>query len=114
MQLLHLNTIDVGSVKLDRNGASLQHWTKTTTGFRVWIRPLADACRLRVDGMQNARWLLTQLSRSFLFKSAKPIDDDEGPSSCVFHIRYSSQVSHHTLEKALAAISNVELISDPA
>ncbi len=83
------------------------------SGFRVWIRPLGDDCRLRVDGMQNARWLLNRLGRSFVFKSAEPINDDKGPSSCVFHVHLASQMSHPTLEKLLAAISEVELIADP-
>jgi hypothetical protein len=84
------------------------------TGFRVWIRSIADDCRVRVDGMQNARWLLTQLGRSFIFKNAQPINDDGGPSSCVFHLRYSSQMSRPTLEKTLAAIPEVQLLSDTA
>ena len=84
------------------------------TGFRVWIRPLGDDCRVRVDGMQNARWLLTRLARSFIFKSAKPITDDEGPSTCVFHLRYSSQMSRPTLERVLAAIPEAQVISDTA
>ena len=84
------------------------------SGFRVWIRSLGDDCRVRVDGMQNARWLLTRLARSFIFKSAKPINDDEGPSSCIFHLRYSTQMSRFTLENALAAIPEVELALDTA
>jgi hypothetical protein len=84
------------------------------TGFRVWIRHLADDCRVRVDGMQNARWLLTRLGRSFVFKSAEPINDQDGTSSCVFHVRYSSQMSRSTLERVLATIPEVELISDTA
>lgn len=63
--------------------------------------------------MQNARWLLTRLGRAFLFKSAEPISDEEGTPSCVFHVRCSSQRSRPTLEKLLAAIPEVELISDP-
>jgi hypothetical protein len=84
------------------------------TGFRVWIRPVGNDCRVRVDGMQNARWLLARLARAFIFKSAKPITDDEGPSSCVFHLGYSSQMSRPTLAKALTAIPEVELLLDPA
>lgn len=84
------------------------------TGFRVWIRSIADDCRVRVDGMQNARWLLTQLARSFIFKSAQPINDDEGPSSCVFHLRYSSQMSRPTLERVLAAIPEAQVVLDTA
>ncbi len=84
------------------------------TEFRVWIHPLGNDCQLRVDGMQNARWLLTRLGRSFIFKSAEPINDDQGSSSCVFRIRCTTQMSRPTLEKVLAAIPEVELVSDPA
>lgn len=84
------------------------------TGFRVWIRSLADDCRVRVDGMQNARWLLTELGRSFIFKDAKSINDDDGPSACVFHLRYSPQMSRLTVERALAAIPELELIRETA
>lgn len=29
--------------------------------FDVWLRPLGNVCRVRVDGSQNATWLLDRL-----------------------------------------------------
>jgi hypothetical protein len=67
-----------------------------------------------MDGIKNATWLLNRLSQSFIFKTAEPITVGSEPSSCVFHLRYSSQASRSTLERALAAIPEVELLSDTA
>ena len=35
--------------------------------FRVWVRPLGGNCRVRVDGIRNAQWLLNRLGHSFVF-----------------------------------------------
>ena len=82
--------------------------------FHVWIRPLGSTCRVRVDGMQNARWLLARLGRSFIFKTAAPIDEETGSSSCTFSVAYTSQVPRHNLEKLLARIPEIVLMPDPA
>lgn len=82
--------------------------------FSVWIRPLVSDCRVRVDGMQNARWLLDRLSQSFVFKSCEPINEDLGSSSADFRVLYGSQVSRSSLEKLLAAIPQVNLMLEPA
>ena len=44
--------------------------------FRVWVRPLDYEYLVCVDGVENARWLLDQLGRSFVFRSAQPISQD--------------------------------------
>jgi len=82
--------------------------------FRVRIRRLRSGCRVRVDGVQNARWLLAQLSQSFVFKSSQPIDDDVAGSCSTFHVLYSSQVSPGKFESLLSRIPQVQLIPDPA
>jgi hypothetical protein len=82
--------------------------------FRVWIRPLGDDCRVRVDGMQNARWLLDRLSQWFVFKGSESIHDDEASSCSTFRVPYSSQLSRPRFEKLLTAIPEVKLMSDPA
>lgn len=82
--------------------------------FSVWIRPLAGDCRVRVEGMQNARWLLDRLSQSFVFKSCEPIDEDLRSASANFRVLYGSQVSRSSLEKLLAAIPQVNLMLEPA
>jgi len=82
--------------------------------FRVWIRPLGDDCRVRVDGMQNARWLLNRLSQSFVFKSSESIHDDEASSCSTFRVPYSSKSPRSRFDKLLAAIPEVKLMLDPA
>jgi hypothetical protein len=84
------------------------------TTFRVWIRPLGGQCRVRVDGKQNAVWLLEQLGRSFVFKTAEPIRDDGSSSCCTFRVPYSPQVSRVLFERVLGGIPQVHLMSDPA
>jgi len=82
--------------------------------FRVWIRPFGDDCRVRVEGLQNARWLLSRLSQSFVFKSSESIADDEALSCSTFRVPYSSRVPRSRFERLLAAIPEVRLMLDPA
>ena len=82
--------------------------------FRVWLRPLGSAFRVRVDGVGNAKWLLDRLSRSFVFKTAAPMSEDEGSSCCTFHLAYNSQMPPRGFERLLAAIPEVKLMTDPA
>lgn len=78
--------------------------------FDVWMLPLLRACRVRVDGIKNAAWLLNRLSQSFVFKSSEPVREEQGSSCCSFGVLYSSQMSHLTFARLLVAIPEVELI----
>jgi hypothetical protein len=83
--------------------------------FHVWIRPLSSsACRVRVDGMRNARWLLNRLSESFVFKNSEPLDDDMVTACSSFQVQYSSQMSGPKFAKLLAGIPEVCLMLEPA
>ena len=82
--------------------------------FRVWLRPLGSACRVRVDGISNAEWLLDRLGHSFVFKTADPMNEEEGSSCCTFGLAYNSQMSRRGFERLLAAIPEVNLMTDPA
>jgi hypothetical protein len=82
--------------------------------FRVWTRPTGTTCIVRVDGIKNANWLLNCLSQSFIFKTAEPIDNDAGSSCATFRVLYDSRRARSRLEKLLAAIPQVELMTDPA
>lgn len=84
------------------------------TPFHVWLRPLGGACRVRVDGVENTQWLLHRLGQSFVFKTADPIAEEADSSCCTFRVQYDSQMSRHGLEKLLAAISEITLMTDPA
>ncbi|HYW78998.1 MAG TPA: hypothetical protein VE890_05445 [Thermoguttaceae bacterium] len=82
--------------------------------FRVWIRPLGGNCRLRVDGIGNTQWLLDCLGRSFVFKTAAPVNEEYDSPYCSFHVAYNSQTSHRSLQRLLAGIPEVSVIADPA
>ena len=82
--------------------------------FRVWIRSSQNNCRLRVDGIRNAHWLLDRLGHSFVFKTAAPMDEEEGSMCYSFRVAYSSHISNRGLVRLLAAIPEVTLMRDPA
>lgn len=82
--------------------------------FCVWIRPLESNCRVRVDGIRNAQWLLNRLGRAFVFKTADPLNEEAGSSCCTFRVAYDFQTSRRGIEKLLAAIPEVKLMTTPA
>jgi hypothetical protein len=82
--------------------------------FQVWLRPLGGDCRVRVDGMRNAQWLLTRLSQSFVFKTSEGVHEDKDSSCCTFNLAYSSQVPRRMFERLLASIPEVMVMVDPA
>jgi hypothetical protein len=82
--------------------------------FRVWLRPLNSGCKVRVDGIKNARWLLNRLSQSFIFKSSEAMNEDEFFPACVFAIQYGSQMCHSVFIKLLSGMSEVDLMPEPA
>jgi len=82
--------------------------------FRVWIRPLGSNCQVRVDGINNAKWLINRLGHSFVFKTADPMNEEEGSSCCTFRLAHSSHVSRRGFERLLVAIPEVQLMMGPA
>jgi hypothetical protein len=82
--------------------------------FNVWIRPLVDACGVRVDSLENAQWLLNRLSQSFVFKSSEPMNETDFFPCCSFRVAYSSQMCQTAFQKLLATISEVKLLAEPA
>ena len=81
--------------------------------FQVWIRPLGGSCRVRVDGIENAKWLLDRLSHSFIFKTSKPVGETEGTSVCGFDVPYNPPLSRAKFESMLVAIPEVQLMAGP-
>ena len=82
--------------------------------FRVWLRPLNSGCKVKVDGIKNARWLLDRLSQSFVFKSSEAMNENEYFPACVFAVPYGSQMCHSVFTKLLSGISEVDLMPEPA
>jgi hypothetical protein len=80
-------------------------------GFKVWLRPLGDSCRIRIEGLENANWLRARLSQSF--ETMKEINVVEGSIYRSFQVDYSPTVTHTAFETILASIPSVRLMTGP-
>lgn len=81
--------------------------------FRVWLRPLGNACRVLVDGIENANWLLDRLHQSCDIRTSEPCSKNERGSGCSFEVLYSQRFSRFRLDTLLAAIPEVHLMTAP-
>jgi len=82
--------------------------------FRVWVRSLGHASRVRVEGLANARWLVERLGQLFIFKDSRPFVEDETNVFFSFHVPHNSQISRIRIEKALARLPEVKMMLEPA
>ena len=82
--------------------------------FCVWLHPLAKGCKVRVLGIENAKWLLNRLTQSFALKSSEAVNEEECYPRCSFRVPYSSQTRRSTFKKLLAGIPEVRLMLDLA
>jgi hypothetical protein len=81
--------------------------------FNVWISPGDGASGLRVDGLENANWLLCRLSDFFVFKTSEPIHEVFNSSDCTFRVAHNSQLSGRQFAKLLAGICETKVIVEP-
>jgi hypothetical protein len=81
--------------------------------FSVWINRMDGALRLRVDGLENAKWLLSRLSDFFVFKTSEPLLEVPNSSNYTFRVAHNSQMSGRRFEKLLAGIAEVKLMLEP-
>jgi hypothetical protein len=79
--------------------------------FRVWVRPSDYEFLVCVDGMENAHWLIDQLGRSFVFRSAQPIYQEQSSTLCSFQVPCNAQLPFSKFKKMLAAMPQVTLLS---
>jgi hypothetical protein len=82
--------------------------------FRVWVQPLDYEYRVSVEGLANASWLINELSRSFIFKSALPMTNDRRTALCSFQVPYNSLLPFAVFRRILAAMPCVQLTMQPA
>lgn len=81
--------------------------------FNVWISRVEGASGLRVDGLENANWLLCRLSDFFVFKTSEPLHELSDSSDCTFRVAHNSQLSGRQFEKLLAGIRELKVIAEP-
>ena len=70
--------------------------------------------RVLVEGAQNASWLINELSRSFIFKSALPMANNRQTSLCSFQVPFNSLLPFSVFRRILAAMPCVQLTMQPA
>lgn len=77
--------------------------------FNVWLHSLSDICRVRVDGIENAKWLLDRLSPSGKVKNSEQFSTMEEISGLRFEVLLSPRFCRSRFERLLAAIPEVNL-----
>jgi hypothetical protein len=82
--------------------------------FRVWIRPGGDFCHVRVDGLENLRWLLGQLSQFFVFRTFEPIGKLVDSQHWTFDVPCNPPLTQAGLRNLLKAMPEVQLMREPA
>ena len=78
--------------------------------FRVWVRPSDYEFLVCVDGIVNAHWLIDQLGRWFVFRSAQPIFQEQSSTLCSFQVPCNAQLPYSKFQKLLAAMPEVTLL----
>ena len=81
--------------------------------IRVWLRPLGQGCRIRVETVENAFWLLGRLTETNRLVGLEHIQLSTTESECTFEIPTSSQRTRLTLESAMAQIPGLLLLLEP-
>jgi hypothetical protein len=88
--------------------------SKAMNTFCVWLHPLANGCKVRVLGIENAKWLLNRLTQSSVVKSSETVNEEECYPRCSFQVPYSSQTPRFTLKELLTSIPEIRLMLEPA
>lgn len=81
--------------------------------FQVWVRPLGESCRIRVNGVRNAEWLLKRLGTSFAIDNAEPCHETLEPGIVTFKVPCEAPQARNRLQKALSSIPEVDLMIRP-
>ena len=77
--------------------------------IRVWLSRMDGASGLRIDGLENAKWLICRLTDFFVFKTSEPLHDVSNSLDCTFKVAHNSQMSGPRFEKLLAGIAEVNV-----
>jgi hypothetical protein len=96
------------------SAAEACHGKKQMESFRVWVQPMDCEYRVSVEGAQNASWLINELSRSFVFKSALPLANDRQSELHSFQVPYNSLLPFAMFRRILTAIPGVQLTMQTA
>lgn len=85
----------------------------TGNRIRVWVRALGQECRVRVDSVETAQWLVDRLTERKALTGLEFIDMTPTESGCKFPIPNGPHRNLATLETALHSIPGVQLMLEP-
>ena len=80
--------------------------------FQVWLRPLGDKFRIRVEAQSSARWLISHLERLPGSKKCEAVNWD--PSGYTFNVPLTKGLTRNSLLKILSELTEVQLMPQPA
>ncbi len=80
---------------------------------RVWLRPLGNVFRVRVDCIESAKWLVDRLGQPVAGNTSAPVNEIEMTSDCTFEVPYDSTLTRSRFERLLDAIPEVKLMTGP-
>lgn len=80
--------------------------------FQVWLRPIGNATKVRVEGQKNAEWLREQLLDAGAGCGiSQPVN---GTTCAAFLAYHTPEVDAFKLRHILTALPTVKLMLDPA
>lgn len=82
--------------------------------IRVWVRPLGEVCRVRVDGVENTRWLMGRLSGAVDALGSDSLRKGADSGLCSFEVPCTPQFTASRLEEVLSAMPEVQVMTSPA
>ena len=79
--------------------------------FRVWLQAAGPRHQITVEKISDANWLLSRLSRDFVFKNSTPVRVDDLTGNCRFEISSLPPISLSAIKSVLARIPTVNLVN---
>ena len=81
--------------------------------FQIWIRPLGDACRVRVEGKDNCKWLFSRLTEWVEVSECRDLTC-KPDGQYTFNVPYGGELTTQTFTKMLRELPQIQLMSQPA
>lgn len=85
----------------------------TSSPVRVWVRSLGQSCRVRLENIEQARWVLARLQEKHALEGLSQLEIRTTEAGSLFEIPNATQRTLATLEAALGEIPEVELMLSP-
>lgn len=82
--------------------------------FPVWLQAVGSRHQITVERISDAHWLLSRLSRDFVFKNSTPLRTDHLTGHCSFEIASLPPTSFSGIQTILKRIPTVFVVNGSA